>query len=339
MNNDINDNYLTLSYENFAKETQNLLNLVKNEKDEKKNKELHKHLLTLLKELKRTTALLNNVVQFTNKNKGLSSEIYQFKMFNDAIKELGLGLNDAQFEKMDVPFDLRAVFTKDMPVLAFYYKEVRRLDNTILPYFLLTSSRYFIEMYEALYTNLDVANKHFKLQKDVVKNIVRDLHSYISITAYKQHLRDIDKNDYLESLTNYDLVYKGENKKSIVDIYKEAKAIDPTNPFLNYITPNPSHLANKKGELVKNPNNRKGINLLAPSAKIENNSDYQTAVMDGFKTLFINPKTKQAAIDIFNYIIVKDALQYKNESIVNHIANFIFRDFSDSFQNMSSSNP
>jgi hypothetical protein len=44
MNNDINDNYLTLSYENFAKETQNLLNLVKNEKDEKKNKELHKQI-------------------------------------------------------------------------------------------------------------------------------------------------------------------------------------------------------------------------------------------------------------------------------------------------------
>jgi hypothetical protein len=42
--NNINDQYLVNTYENFSRETQKLLNDIKNEKDEDKTKQLHKEL-------------------------------------------------------------------------------------------------------------------------------------------------------------------------------------------------------------------------------------------------------------------------------------------------------
>lgn len=42
--NNINDQYITLTYDNFSRETQKLLNDIKNESDEKKNKQNHKEL-------------------------------------------------------------------------------------------------------------------------------------------------------------------------------------------------------------------------------------------------------------------------------------------------------
>lgn len=44
MNSDINEQYLTTVFHNFSNETQRLLNDVKNEQDEDKNKKLHKEL-------------------------------------------------------------------------------------------------------------------------------------------------------------------------------------------------------------------------------------------------------------------------------------------------------
>jgi len=42
--NNINDQYLVNTYENFSRETQKLLNDIKNEKDEDKTKQLHKEI-------------------------------------------------------------------------------------------------------------------------------------------------------------------------------------------------------------------------------------------------------------------------------------------------------
>jgi hypothetical protein len=294
------------------------------------NVKLQKALLLMLKDFKKDTALLNNIIQFTNKNKGLASDMEQFDKFEAAIKELGLELSDEAFKKAKIPFDLRNTITKDMPVLAFYYKQITRLRKKIMPYFLLSASSHFSSIYNSLYENLDNRNKHFKLKKEVTNAIKKDILSYISMLSYKKYLKDNGLTEKFEGLDNYSLVHKKEGEDSIVDIYKKAKALDPTNPFINYVIPNPSHIPNKNRELVPNPNNWKKINLLSPSSKIERDSDYQTAVMDGFKTLYLNPQTKQAAIAIFNYLIVKDGLQYKNESIVNNIANFIFTDLSRS---------
>jgi DNA-directed RNA polymerase beta' subunit len=75
--------------------------------------------------------------------------------------------NDEQFKKAKIPFDLRNTITKDMPVLAFYYKQVTRLRKKIMPYFLLSASSHFNSIYNSLYENLDNRNKHFKLKKEV----------------------------------------------------------------------------------------------------------------------------------------------------------------------------
>lgn len=42
--NNINDQYLTTVFDNFSRESQRILNEVKNEKDEDKTKQLHKEL-------------------------------------------------------------------------------------------------------------------------------------------------------------------------------------------------------------------------------------------------------------------------------------------------------
>lgn len=44
MNSDITEQYLNVSYDNFSKETQKLLNDIKNSSDEKKIKQYHKEI-------------------------------------------------------------------------------------------------------------------------------------------------------------------------------------------------------------------------------------------------------------------------------------------------------
>lgn len=53
-------------------------------------------------------------------------------------------------------------------------------------------------------------------------------------------------------------------------------------------------------------------------------------LVDGYKELFNNPDTQKFAINMFNYLIVKDNLEFRNNTFIKYIAPFMFDKLSES---------
>ena len=150
-----------------------------------------------------------------------------------------------------------------------------------------------------------------RVNKDQREVINKDVLSYVTLQGY---LRWLSQNE--RSMLGHPdnaLIYTEEGKKDIVDIYDELKDIngDKYNFFLDGFV---------RVEKATDEGNKTGISMLSANTLTPLNDSRKMDVQNGFNELFIDPITRNLAMRVLNYMIVKDGLQPVYKSLISSVS-------------------
>jgi hypothetical protein len=267
--------------------------------------------------------------------KGLGKSFDTVDAVKRNLKDLGVGMTPAEYVKAKVPFDVRYTLTGDPQYKPensnpYYHKitanniqimrEIDALSKTMFmertPSFLNTSNKVMANLKDGLF-----------LFPDKVKEVRDELAAYAQIAAYKKW---IDINDKRTSTLRNSLIYDSGsgNTPTIVDIVREAQQKAPENTFLKFILPIPTtvKVAKKKQKNIKN---RDLINTIEGKTRGKIEPDLLSTLMDSFSELFQNPATRYHAKALYDYLIVKDGLMFKNKSFIKMLPTVMFKEMSE----------
>ncbi len=290
------------------------------------------------------TLQINALLQFTQ----LESQANDISNLNTYLKlNQGLDISFAELRRnLDKANEKLNVETNPkihVDVLPLIKADALTYGNLRRAYAVLTKGeKIFIEQtkdfrrgLEKLYVSL---NESYLNKKGIVKAISREFLGYVSTQAFKSYLTNIintEKNSIkaeeaknkLAGL-NYSLVYP-ELGNTIVDQLTLLKNSDKeyirNNSLVKYLRP-----SYKK-------ENKKGIDFIDGKSFAKESSQTISLLLDGFKELMFDndPQVKQFAINLLNYSIVKDNLQYKMGSIMKYISPGMFHTYSSVLDSMN----
>jgi hypothetical protein len=257
---------------------------------------------------------INSLMQL---NKGFKPSISENNKVNEITKSLGLGLDDAEFKKLKLPFDVRSIFNTNNYVSS-NIKAYNQVHNDAANAFFISRSNMFTTIFNVTKNNLKSAKVN---SEELMGKIDKNILSYITFNAYKNYVinsnNDKLKGDYLPS-TNLNNIIGDDNIVNRVSNLKANKKYKD-NMFLYYL------------EIDKaTPKNSLVFNQMSSNTRSKMHPVIMEQILNDFNTLYIGKNTRQDAIDIFNYLLVKDGLQFKNRSISRYIASHMFRTISDS---------
>ncbi len=237
-----------------------------------------------------------------------------------SIEKLGLNIPDAEWKNLrfeELPLmDVRPLFRSNtwqstsLSIFEEFY-------NELLPEIFLSRSKggYSKFMPTLLYNSsfYDVKNQVMRyIDPDVKRGITRDILSIVTIKSYMHHLSLTDPQAGA-TLTN-DIIYPSDNKNiNIVAIVEKARELQngKFNFFLDDFIRLEDALAegNKTGTYIAGSNT---LTRIKDSDKVD--------LQNGFKELFLDPKTRYLAMDIMNYLMVKDGLQPAYKTLLSAIS-------------------
>jgi hypothetical protein len=261
--------------------------------------------------------------------KGLGKEFARIDSILENLKDLGI---DSEFTN-NIPFDVRYILTGDSKYRTegtsdWFHgisannvriaKEVNALARTMF----MERTIPFTETTITLLSNLKD-----DLISDRVEELKDELSAFYQIAAYKQWLtyHQMGSTTLRNSLI-YDIVNTTE--PTIVDVVKQALDLAPNNAFLNFILPVSTTVRVGKREM-KNLLARDLINSIEGKTRGKIEPDMVANMMDSFLELYNNPQTKYHAKALFDYLIVKDGLMFKNKSFIKFIPTLMFKEMSD----------
>ena len=256
--------------------------------------------------------------------KGIKSTEDLFKI-DEAINNLGLEKDNKTLKSKDHPFDAKKLFVYENDLNAItrtLYNAYKNLKFEMLPKLVTTQTEAFIDLFNAVTDkNLGFVNKKGK------NKIKYDLASYLILKEYYNDMMSQENKEFLDSLSN-NIIYpidnnSNKNKSTIVNkIFaalenKEDLQIED-NFFINqFITIKSAYLAGNYTNLDIISNNL--MSKIPDHRKFDIQSD--------FIKLFKDAKTRSLAVDIFHYLLVKDGLQFRQDSIVQVISPVIMQDY------------
>jgi len=308
------------------------------------NADLQYAVLQSFKGIKAQAANFSKVAKVLKLTKGLGTSFENLADIKTTIEELGLRMDNSDFYKSKLPFDLRQVFmaiNKAKPYHEFMYNYIQTADQIDH-----MSQTMFIEKTPVFQRISTIVKENLSVRKSTEKEfntiLKRDLLSYLSIKAYMKSLLDNNKLRTLSTLDNA-MIYdesaklKGEDFNDIIDTFKTIRAKLPDNyfasKFVNIIS---TQVTNNDKVTAMNDLNRDGINKAEANtwAKL---SEYQVEKLkDSFLEIYQNDDTRANAVDIFNYLLVKDAGQFKSNSFIRYIPTFMFGDLLKSTEQVNS---
>jgi hypothetical protein len=265
--------------------------------------------------------------------RGLGTNFDFMDNLDQNLKDLGV---NSEF-KDEIPFDARYALTGDEQYKpdnsdAYTHKltataidqmrQVGALSKTMF----MERTPAFIDV-----TNKTVANLKDNLKSDEVQDLKNDLSSFMQIAAYKQW---IVANDKQTSTLRNSLIYDGGDLSNIVDIVREAQELAPANTFLSYILPVSTRVKIGKKQ-QKNIQNKDLINTIEGRTRGKIEPDLIASLMDSFSELYQNPKTQYHAKALFDYLMVKDGLQFRNKSFIKMLPTVMFKEMSEATENGS----
>lgn len=253
----------------------------------------------------RITQFTRKMSSLMNMRKGLPYNLEGIRKTEKDIQELGLRLTDREIERMDPKdrplMDLRPIMKKSF--MGSYLKIHNEMVNTILPSVFLSETQMFKNIVDTI-----KLTRPFMYDSDE-SALVRDVLSYITIKGY-MHERSV-RNPLLISRLSNDLLYA--ERGNIVEIVNNAKQIlgDEQNTFLDiFIVPIEQ----------MNADNKLGMNYLAANTFSRLTDDQRILVQSDFVKLMADSRTRDAAIDILHYMMLKDGLQYAYQGIVSALS-------------------
>lgn len=301
--------------------------LTENIKQNKSDKEVLGQFLQLQKQ----ASYYFKIANIIKINKGLGTSFDDLNKIVESIKELGVeGILDST-ENLDniktwssllkgVPFDIREA------VLKTQSKENLEYLNSILKAsekLVLTQSNTFKRIYSVAKR---VLKTRLSGRAQVELDMKRDLLGFLSIKAYKQLLSKSSNPEDIKRLNSLSdtLLYPELGGKTLADQLIEIKNSEnkeiATNPLVEYLTP----LFKYSAPNIPNRNNKYGLDVVTGRQRIRENTQYIEELIDGYKALYANKETRDFAINLFNYLLIKDGARFRDKSFVKYLAPFVF---------------
>tara|TARA_R110001592_G_scaffold315323_2_gene591252 strand:- start:6352 stop:21756 length:15405 start_codon:yes stop_codon:yes gene_type:complete len=246
------------------------------------------------------------------------------KMTNN-FKELGIGLSDSEFKKLKdkngipIPIDVRSIFEGN-DFRATYYKIFKEVTENLLPNVFITRTDEFTKIKNSVVANMIQSN--MLVDEKRVNAIEKDILSYLTIISYKQFLLNSpDGAEKLGSLQN-GLIYDdlgGENTVTIDNVITSIRNYFKAKGKENYFINKFIYL-----DVASNDNNKSSINR-AKSNNWTKMSDSQVVDLQAsFAEIYSEPALRTHAYDLVHYLLVKDGMQFKNNTFLNAVPGFMF---------------
>jgi ribA/ribD-fused uncharacterized protein len=254
------------------------------------------------------------------------SEALKVKSFTGKMKSVsnlttGLGQNIASINKKkndikelldpEAMMDLSVIYKKDT-WQSKYIEIFNQVSNQILPATFLSASTPFQTILNKTLENVDVNKMDFN--EEVLANISKDLLSYITIKAYEYNKLNTDPQSV--ATLNNNFLYPNENGyESITSVVERLRSTDPEkdNYFLwNFLT----------SVEAEDKTNQSGLNLANSNTFRSLNNIQKVDLQTSFAKLYGTLETKNDALSIINYIMVKDGLQMGYATLLDAISPF-----------------
>jgi hypothetical protein len=295
-------------------------------------REFQESLLDEFLRLESQSQFFYNIGAAVSLTKGLGKS---FDHIDNVKKRLGdLGIN-TEWNK-EIPFDVRYLLTGDSKYLEDwnednkpYHHKITANNLRIVNEIDALSRTMFMERTPSFqYTAAKVvSNLKDNLLNDKVEEIHDELAAFSQIAAYKQW---IALNDKRTSTLRNSLIYDtAGNVPTIVDIVKDAIQIAPDNTFLQFVLPVSTTVKVGKKKQINKIINRDLINTIEGKTRGRLEPDLIASMMDSFTELYNNPTTKFHAKALFDYLIIKDGLMFKNKSFIKLLPTIMFKEMSE----------
>mgnify|MGYP003132138973 CR=1 FL=1 len=256
--------------------------------------------------LKENTSKIQSLVTLIS---GMGRDTESIDRKSEDIKDLGIELSSKDFGKSNIPFDVRKIF-KGNSLQARYYKIYKEFVD-LTPAVFITRTEPFKKL-----TNLVVDNlSNFRIDSKNKNKIEKDVLSYLTGKAYMQSLLESGQGNLITSLSN-SLIYDefAEKGMSINDVLIRVRAYLKENNKSNFFVQ--SQLFNKS---TSNGTNKSGINQVQLNTwsrlSDETLVDMQNSMIDLYQDL----NTREDAIHLIHYLLVKDGLQYGPNTFLSAI--------------------
>ena len=258
---------------------------------------------------------------------GRSTEDIDLKI--DDFNELGVGLSDKEFNKLfdinaegvkvPIPIDVRSIFEGN-DFRATYYKIFKEFTEDLLPAVFITRTSEFTKMKDVVLENM-IQNKMLVNPKR--KRIIeKDLLSYLTALSYKQFLLNSENGlERLGSLQN-GLIYDdigGKNTLTIENIVTSIRNYFKSQNKENYFIQKFIAL-----DLATNETNKAGINRAKSNNWTKMSDAKAVDLQASFAEIYSEPALRDYAYDLVHYLLVKDGMQFKNDTFLSVIPGFMF---------------
>ena len=272
----------------------------------------------------------NNPEEVTDKEKiailNLFSDAVKVKDFTSNMSAIagltnGLGKDisavNEKAEQIDKLFDEKAMMDlkpvyKSNTWQSKYLDIFNQIRNELLPVTFLTASENFQSILSEVYENVNSNSNDFN--EEVRSKISKDLLSYLTIKAYQENKLKNDPQS-VATLSNA-LIYPGGDYLSINDIVDRLRTTETgqNNFFLD------NFAINVKASDAKN---QTGLNTVDANTFRSLNAGQKVDLQNSFAKLYGSLETKNDALSIINYIMVKDGLQLGYASLLEAISPFV----------------
>ena len=261
---------------------------------------------------------IDNMIPIFNLNTGFGQDFISLNEKDDAIKTLGLYLDDKEFKKIIRPFDMRSAIKEHyVGDLLEVYNE---FNTEVLPKVFLSRTEDFKKIYAGVegYTKKSASAQ-------VMDGISKNLLTYLTMKSYMHRVFNSDEAAAAigGSLSNEFIYGNAETKFNANTIFEELreKHEGTSNYFLDYY-------------LFSNPadskTNTTGLNLIQSRSFGKLSANEKLRIQNGFHQLYGQSDTRADAVNIIHYAMVKDGLQYANGSIIDSLVPFIMENYLDS---------
>ena len=257
-----------------------------------------------------------NIATIMKVNKGLPTNLSEFDAIMEKAENLGYSLNNENFENSKIPVDVRKVLDDSEQTVGFnfkVYQEISSLTSAIM----LQRTPVVKKLKSVIEDNFNI---NFKDKETFNNSFDKNVVSYFAIKAYINFLKNNQSGRALASLNNgmiYDETASTlpDNMDSVVDVVNKIREVAPKNYFANnfIFAHNASQLSNKDNI------NKVTANTWAKLNKLQVNK-LQYSLME----LYNNSITRPYVVDLFHYLLVKDGGQFKSDSFIRVMPNFVF---------------
>jgi len=286
-------------------------------------------ILNFFEKLNKDAQVLRKINTLMQLNKGMKISIAENDEVNNALEELGINSktftkkSDKEFKKLNLPFDVRNIFS----VRSGYFNELlhqhNQVHNNVSKEFFVTQSALGRTIVDLIRNNVKSTTAR---SKNTFHKIYRDVLSYLAIQSYRRFLENSnikDKEMWLKSLSIDNVL----GDDAIAKKLGKLKKAYPNNLFLKNIT-------SDKFNILNNTSEEGNIDTITGNSRTRLHPEYVEKILNSFQELYYDKSSRQDAIDIFNYMIIKDGMQFKNNSISRFIATFMYNNMSLNLNNL-----